>query len=126
MTADKPEAGRTCAVWCGTERDDPGCFNYCTNECGRAGRPMNPAPRPVESHESLALGYALQGMDFGVESPRPAERCSCSEATRYKAALEEIAAYVSNKRLAGIRLEEIDGLARRALALGEENDNERR
>lgn len=37
------EPPRACEAWCGTERDEPGLINYCTSECGRAERPLNPA-----------------------------------------------------------------------------------
>ncbi len=122
---NKPEALRTCEPECGG-RDIrlgqgigargivSGGRWYSSEACYRAGRPLNPAPRPVESHESLALGYALHGMDFGVEMPRPVERCSCDEATRYRAALEVIAVPFATD------IADVRDIARRALALGEE------
>ena len=68
MTADKPEAGRPCAVWCGKDcggervcEFDPNshespCVSsdgvaqkcWCSTDCQKLLRPLNPAPRPVE------------------------------------------------------------------------------
>jgi len=49
------------------------------------------------------------------DEPGPVERCSCEEATRYKAALERIRDYSDSPKAYDI--------ARRALALGGGNDN---
>jgi len=167
MTADKPEAGRTCEPWCGTERDEPGCIDYCTNECGRAERALNPAcdedaiapcdehevygcprcdcdgslspaPRPVEQdregnpriYPCAACGTMRSkpegGTTFTVcdecwdkEHPksRPVERCSCEESVALRKALEVIAAPFATD------IADVRGIARRALALGGENDN---
>jgi hypothetical protein len=121
-------------------------FGYCRDGCAVVGRPLNPAPRHVEHDRPKCDGCGKEidpeicgcgdpinchwsgdghppiplGCDCYRAKPRPVERCSCPEATRYKAALEAIAAYVNNKRLVGIRVDEIDGIARRALALGGE------
>jgi len=120
--------------------------------------PMNPAPRPVEQVHSSNCpeGYAGQAHD-GKEccepaeptprAPRPVERCSCAEATRYKTALELLERYmrmdllhsagdtafdaIANElvEVAGLgdsptRYERLERIARRALVLGGENDNE--
>jgi len=114
MTADKPEAGRTCEPTCGSlewcEHLATGVY-YCTPGCAEARKPLNPDPRPVE-------------------------RCSCPEALRYKAALEQLLRDVAEAKdcsdlgacehnlHAGYRncrgLDYIERIARRALALGGE------
>jgi len=57
--------------------------------------------------------------------PRPVERCSCPEALRYKAALEEIRNIVEGRAEmfgSNARHAEIERIARRALALGGETE----
>jgi len=161
MTDDKPEAGRTCAVWwCGGE-DDPGesvgiRFRwrkdghrrrwFCSQDCRNRhnGEPygpqippafphLNPAPRPVEQSsagDSLIIRgdgsgtYEFSGgrkVEYPAYQPRPVERCSCEEATRYKAALEaidsRIGGFIGHP---GTTERDIYDIARRALALGGE------
>jgi len=69
-------------------------------------------------------------------NPRPVERCSCDESLRYKAALEHLLAAVRDGRAARLphdaslplsrlncsELDYLDGIARRALALGGETE----
>lgn len=54
-------------------------------------------------------------------NPRPVERCSCEEATRYKAALDAVLVRCSGFET--VPADEIVRIARRALALGGENSN---
>ena len=113
---DKPEAGRTCANWkdCGKYSVSAREKLWCSFECRDAA--LNPAPSPVE-------------------------RCSCEEATRYKAALTQLlfdvdagrgcqcVAYDNAERCGAnlcrtaAPLDYLERIARRALALGGENSN---
>ena len=145
---DKAEAGRTCANWkdCGKHSVSAREKLWCSFECRDAA--LNPAPRPVEQVHSSNCpeGYAGQVHDGKeccepvepVEPPRasrPVERCSCPEATRYKAALEQLSAdvrevltwdgHLPRPLLLGIshgHAKHIERIARRALALGGETE----
>jgi len=132
MTADKPEAGRTCKPWCGTGTGPDfrsWCEEtWCTRECAKACAPLNPAPRPVEPAFDTFGESMCGGMGHGMTTsqPRPVERCSCEEATRYKAALEEICGRAASGSVNAGELKsaheliDIAAIARRALALGGE------
>ncbi len=133
MTADKPEAGRTYDPWCGGDCGDQyhdRCWGdvmecWCSPGCEAAGRPLSPAPRPVEPHADAHPGHDPFFCHDGCPSfrqPRPVERCSCAEASRYKAALDDIIAECDSKRTQ--KPLAIKAIARRALALGEENGND--
>jgi len=109
MTADKPEAGRTCKPWCDTFASAYPVKSYCSDECKAACRPLNPARRPVETfaplpddefrrairdgEEAGRRAMRRQALDEGrpppIESPLPVERCSCDDA-RTMAVLKEL------------------------------------
>ncbi len=122
---DKPEAGRTCEPGC----RGAGCFDGTCDVCRDvpesewigwkrefwSGK-LNPAPRPVEPWCANSERSNQPHIDNGT--CRPVERCSCEEATRYKAALETIRRRLDAWPVAPAK--EIDDIARRALALGEE------
>jgi hypothetical protein len=122
VTADKPKAGRTCPEWCG----GPSVYHphdgplYCSRGCKISGKPLNPAPRPVESAVRFPpVGSTHWSVGIEPPKPRPVERCSCPEATRYKAALEAIKRALDSVRTNLEVRVEIRGIARSALALGE-------
>ena len=141
MTADKPEAGRTCKPWCDTFASAYPVKSYCSDECKAACRPLNPARRPVETfaplpddefrrairdgEEAGRRAMRRQALDEGrpppIESPLPIERCSCEESQRYAEALWGILGCVegSPRNRVAVRVRE---LARRALALGGETE----
>jgi len=135
MTADKPEAGRMCKPWCDTFASAYPVKSYCSDECKAACRPLNPAPYPVEYNDCTGCNCCeIDECDAPHEKcspsicngdgstlaerqkPRPVGRCSCSESVALRKALEDIVkcAHVNAPR------ETIDRIARRALALGEE------
>jgi len=148
--ADKPEARRTCAVWCGTGHAPDGAQywspeRWCGWRCRRAGRPLNPAPRPVEDPgeqlRPVAEKFAQRNRDIeDGKWPRPVERCPCEESVALRKALEGLIADIRVARawanspssedpcppLASFEFDDLDyieRIARRALALGEEDDN---
>jgi len=126
MSADKPEAGRTCTPGCGDVEYEVG---WCSDACRRAGHSLNPAPRPVE-HPSVNYTYPEatcicrndgSKCHHEVCQPRPVERCSCEESVALRKALKDI-----DKRIGGFvghpgtTVRDIYDIARRALALGGE------
>ncbi len=144
MTADKPEAGRTCKPGCGTPdgaklqwRPVFDSF-YCSIECRDALRPLNPDPRPVEPRTFEQLVEAVGDLPMSalatpglIDQPRHVERCSCEESVALRKALER-AEFLLGQWLAcfGQDSDELapvtggflaeQAIARRALALGEE------
>jgi hypothetical protein len=123
VDADKLEAGRTCAVWCGTGAGPDfrswGEETWCTRECAKECNPLNPAPRPVEPPVRFPpVGSTHWSVGIEPKQSRPVERCSCAESVALRKALETIRIRLDAWPVAPAK--EIYDIARRALALGEE------
>jgi len=124
MSADKPEAGRSCCdLHRMTVKDDNRCLWILPN--GDA-TDVNPAPRPVEDPgeqlRPVAEKFAQRNRDIeDGKWPRPVERCPCEESVALRKALKDI-----DKRIGGFvghpgtTMRDIYDIARRALALGGE------
>lgn len=130
MSADKPEAGRTLGcgarLWRGGICGDGDPIVRLCSPCFQAQHaPLSPAPRPVEPLHGVDadLRGLQEASDAAYERdhpPRTVERCSCEEATRYKAALEAVLARCSG--FESVPADQIVDIARRALALGGETE----
>lgn len=117
--SDKPEAGRPCKPWCFGPPTIPQSRGKggCTIECEDAGRPLNPATRPVDHDRWCELKWKQAGCLCADRSkPRHVERCSCEESHLLRDALQDIIDTASET--GACACEEVTAIARRALALG--------